>query len=128
MKFKKLCKLGIVILFITLFFISLQPLSLSTTMPLENQNFNGESPYPMNENGQTYGPDIYGSSTIEPPDLMAAYGIDGSFGYVLASNFESKAHTPEEAIEEMKNTPSPRYIPLYDKDGKTVIGTFKIGN
>ena len=35
--------------------------------------------------------------------------------------------TPAEAIAQQKSAPESRTIPLYDVDGKTVIGKFKIG-
>lgn len=68
------------------------------------------SDYPqwqVNKSGQTYGPDIYN----ERPDLIATVTDDGKTGYVLR--------------EDMQRTGE---IPIYESDGKTVIGSKQIGN
>jgi len=113
-----------------LFITSLQSTFLSTKTPLEEQILENKSPYQVNENGQTYGHDIHSLDTIiEPPDLMAAIGVDGTFGYILTSDLYSDSpKTPEEALERQKNRKSPIFIPLYESDGKTIIGEFQMGN
>ena len=97
--------------------------------------------YPTNENGQTYGYFVP-SEENEPqavPQLIAAVGIGGTYGYInrddLRKNLPS---TPEEALEYMehakeKNTATRidgntyiDFIPLYTSDGSTVIGRFGI--
>lgn len=129
MKYKKLCKLGLSMILIILFTISLHPITLLANTTLEKQNLKIENlwpVWPVNENGQTYGPAIYTAPPEAHPDLMATAGVDGTLGYVLFSDLEEPLpRTPEEAVKMNKNPP--RYIPLYDKDGKTVIGTFKVG-
>jgi hypothetical protein len=82
--------------------------------------------YPVNEYGETYGSDAYADIVGKRPDLIAAIGIDGTHGYVRFSDLEPfpPPRTPEEAVAQ--NNPGVRIIPLYDKDGRTVIGQFKI--
>lgn len=70
--------------------------------------------YPINESGQTYGPE-YG---LEPgPELQLAEGANGVRGYVYR---EKGASSLSEALE---YTP-PKSAPLFLHDGKTIIGTF----
>ena len=85
--------------------------------------------FPKNENGQTYGSASDASSPDEEPDLIKAYGVDGTIGYVLKKDLDGEMpNNPEEALEQQKNRPpGGRDIPLYDVDGKTVIGVFHIG-
>ncbi|ADL07111.1 M56 family metallopeptidase [Thermosediminibacter oceani] len=81
--------------------------------------------YRVNEYGETYGPAIYAEVLGEEPDLIAAIGIDGTFGYVRSSDLNPPdPRTPEEAVAQ--NNLGDKLIPLYDKDGRTVIGQFKI--
>nr|WP_281054652.1 M56 family metallopeptidase [Thermosediminibacter oceani] len=83
--------------------------------------------YQVNEYGETYGPAIYAEFLGEEPDLIAAIGIDGTFGYVRSSDLKTPdPRTPEEAVAQ--NKLGARLIPLYDKDGRTVIGQFKVGS
>ena len=97
-------------------------------------------PYPVNENGQTYGGiDPYSIVPQEEPDLIAAMGIDGTLGYIYAADVDGdKPSTPEEAAIYMENLERTReraraagevylrLIPLYDSDGVTVIGEYGI--
>ncbi|MNC41611.1 hypothetical protein D3C75_903850 [compost metagenome] len=65
----------------------------------------------------------------EAPDLVSAAGVDGTSGYIkITDMFEESPKTPEEAIkqQEQRIAAGDRYIPLYDKDGKTVIGKFVV--
>lgn len=81
--------------------------------------------YKINKNGETYGLGISAITLGKEPDLIAAYGIDGTLGYVRSADFElENPTTPEEAKTNQNNRT--RYIPLYDKDGETTIGSFKI--
>ena len=80
--------------------------------------------YPINENGESYGPDFKDQS-MEPPDLQLAVNEEGIVGYIRTSEIPGgKISSPEEAAE---YTPHNGYINLYEKDGKTVIGKFFIG-
>lgn len=85
--------------------------------------------YPKNENGQTYGSAADAISNETMPDLIRAAGVDGTVGYVRKEDLEEEQpKTPEEAIAlQQKRPPGGRDIPLYDADGKTVIGVFHAG-
>lgn len=81
--------------------------------------------YQINEYGETYGSAIYAEILGKEPDLIAAIGIDGTYGYVRSSDLTPPApRTPEEAVAQ--NNVGDKLIPLYDKDGRTVIGQFRI--
>jgi hypothetical protein len=88
--------------------------------------------YSVNKNGQTYGSSALAKTPEEEPDLVAAYGIDNTFGYVYSYELEEasggNAKTPEQALEEQKERQEKGNIkiPLYKSDGKTVIGEFEI--
>ncbi|OPX85589.1 MAG: hypothetical protein A4E53_03398 [Pelotomaculum sp. PtaB.Bin104] len=84
--------------------------------------------FPKNESGMTYGSDLDVTSIDEEPDLILAYGVDGTLGYVLFKDLEGeKPKTPQEALaQQSKNGDKVRQIPLYAVDGKTVIGVFNI--
>lgn len=97
--------------------------------------------YQLNDRGMTYGhvdPRLPPNEQ-EIPQLIAALGIDGTEGYVYASDLDGdQPETPEEAIKYMENLEIEiaaakaagqeylRYIPLYESDGVTVIGKFGI--
>lgn len=104
-----------------------------TSYPIRDTEIN------VNENGQTYGKDVYANNTREEPDLIYAEAMDGTRGYVYASDLNAyKADSPEELLEQDKiyqeiwnNAPAGEvvvacYIPLYEADGKTVVGEFPI--
>lgn len=86
--------------------------------------------YPVNENGQTYGLAPLAPSPEFEPDLIAAGGVDGTLGYVLAEDLNGKLpKTIEEALagQKLRSVTRFRVIPLYASDGKTVVGQFVIG-
>lgn len=100
----------------------------------------------VNQKGLTYG-GIQGTDSGDwtEPDLVAAVGVDGTEGFVYASELADAqmlgmtVNNPEEAAAYMKqlkqeierakaeNRPYLRYIPLYESDGVTVIGEFGVG-
>jgi hypothetical protein len=84
--------------------------------------------YPKNENRQTYGSSADATSPYTEPDLIKTYGVEGTIGYVLKKDLDGvKPRNPEEAIALQKSRPAGgRDIPLYDVDGKIVIGVFHI--
>ena len=88
------------------------------------------SKYPVNEQGQTYGPVPYASKSTETPDLISATGEDGVVGYVKATDLDPKVSSPEEAMAYQKSIEAIDYksIPLYEADGKTVIGEFRLSS
>ncbi|EJL45347.1 hypothetical protein BAG01nite_47110 [Brevibacillus agri] len=87
--------------------------------------------FPINEQGQTYGSALNVTSLGAEPDLIKAYGVDGTLGYVRSEDLRGvKPKNPSEAVALTKqlNAKGSRHIPLYDVDGKTVIGQFSIGD
>jgi hypothetical protein len=67
--------------------------------------------YPTNEFGQTYGSSGGAEDySQDAPDLIGSLGIGDVFGYVLKSD--------------MLSTKRVESIPLYDIDGRTVVGEF----
>lgn len=82
-----------------------------------------EHGYPVNENGETYGPAIKDSD--ESPDLiLVKYG--DSYGYVRKTELDDDGvTTPEEAVDRMQNY-QPRKINVYMQDGVTVIGELEL--
>lgn len=95
------------------------------SFPMGAKNMN----FPKNKNGQTYGSVKDAASSKAEPELISAIGVDGTKGYVLKKDIDGEQpKSPEEAIA-IQNSRSPggRDIPLYDVDGKTVIGVFHVG-
>ena len=85
-----------------------------------------ENGYPVNDKGETYGPNMGNMMIIDEPDLILAQGENGKIGYAKKLDLEGpKPKTPEEAVK-LNNRP-PRELPLYDVDGETIIGKFWIG-
>ena len=86
-------------------------------------------PYPVNENGLSYGSGAGVDEHDPGPDLVAAIGTNGRCGFVRASDRDEEPPAdPEEALAHMADLdPDGRDIPLYAQDGVTVIGTFHIG-
>lgn len=82
-------------------------------------------PYPVNENGMTYGSGAGIDADDPGPELIAAYGTDGRCGFVRAADRPRPARTLAQALA----SPSPdgRLVPLYAQDGVTVIGEFRSG-
>lgn len=79
-----------------------------------------ETKFPTNEAGETFGR----GDLPTLPDLIQAVGDDGTEGYVRDSElYPPITGTPEENAERQAE----RYqVPLYESDGKTVIGTFTV--
>ncbi|WP_252502732.1 metal ABC transporter substrate-binding protein [Sporosarcina sp. Marseille-Q4943] len=84
--------------------------------------------YPINDNGQTYGPNMEDMAVIfGDPDLMLATDENGTIGYVKKVDLDGpQPRTPAEAVRLTKEA-KPREIPLYDIDGETIIGKFIVG-
>lgn len=86
----------------------------------------GEQVYQVNEAGQTYGqaPTVDGA---EMPDLLSAWGNDGTLGYVLFSDLGMEPARSIDEIEEANRRSEEKYtVPLYESDGKTIIGEFTV--
>lgn len=84
--------------------------------------------FPTNANGQTYGSSsgvTYGSQ----PDLILAVATNGRTGYISRDAMEavdgSSVSSLSQAAAYMSQDAS-HTIPVYEKDGTTVIGTFVI--
>lgn len=87
----------------------------------------------INKNGQTYGTYITDEigNLIQEPDLMEAVGENNIEGYVKRIDLydeQNTPNTPEEFITMQKlNTNNKiRVIPLYEKDGETIIDEYHI--
>jgi hypothetical protein len=86
-------------------------------------------PYPVNENGMSYGSGAAIDEDDPGPDLVAAHGTNGRCGFVRASDRQQELpRNPEEAAAYMADLdPAGWDVPLYAQDGVTVIGRFHIG-
>jgi hypothetical protein len=86
-------------------------------------------PYPVNENGMSYGSGASIDADDPGPDLIAAIGTNGRCGFVRASDRDEEPPAdPEEALAQMADLdPDGREVPLYAQDGVTVIGRFHMG-
>lgn len=88
--------------------------------------------FKTNDDGETYGTYIdKGDGEYEEPDLMAVIGVNDAEGYVKKVDLydeENQPNNPEEAIAymEKREKEGPRLIPVYEKDGKTIIGEYRI--
>jgi hypothetical protein len=85
--------------------------------------------YERNESGQSTGSLADASIDQDAPDLIKALATNGAKGYVRSEDLIGPLpKSPEEAIREQKTRARQRVIPVYDSDGKTVIGSFVIGS
>ena len=88
--------------------------------------------FKTNDNGETYGTYIdEGDGEWTEPDLMAVVGLNDVEGYVRKVDLydeENQPNNPEEAIayQKKRDEEGPRIIPVYEEDGKTVIGEYRI--
>jgi hypothetical protein len=82
-------------------------------------------PYPVNDNGMTYGSGAGIDEDDPGPDLVAAYGTDGRCGFVRAADLPQPARTLAQALA--NPSPGGRVVALYAQDGVTVIGTYRGG-
>lgn len=82
--------------------------------------------YPVNNNGETYGPDMKDYEI--GPDLILAVGVNSNLGYIRPEEtLGAEIHSLEDAIEYNKQNTHKTYIPLYMQDGETIIGEFQLG-
>lgn len=115
-------------------------LSLSSYVRAGNENITEtKSTYVVNTNGQTYGSTASYTLILCNQDLILAEAIDGTRGYVYESDLNAdRASSPEELVALAEKNKKiweaapvgqvvvSRYIPVYEADGKTVIGEFPI--
>lgn len=108
--------------------LSLLPVLASNQLSQDN------TPAPIfqvNQSGEKYGSLANANYPGQEPDLVMAIGVDGTKGYLKYSDMMGKLpKNPEEAIamQNSRQNEFPKTLPLYDVDGKTIIGEFKINN
>lgn len=98
--------------------------SPAINMVQSKENELNKQDYSINEQGQTYGRGTYPSGVKIEPDLVGAVGTNSTQGYVKSTDLEPAFASPEEAITFQEANKDGRSIPLYESDGKTVIGEF----
>lgn len=77
----------------------------------------------VNNRGQSFGTGEGVESDADLPDLIAAIGTNGEIGYIQKAALGGPAATPEQALASDSGS---RTVPLYEQDGRTVIGEFAI--
>ncbi len=89
----------------------------------------GGPPYPVNDNGMTYGSGASIDEHDPGPDLIAAYGTNGRCGFIRATDRGPGPQTLEEVVDHLADEQDAggHDIPLYEQDGVTVIGVFHVG-
>ena len=84
----------------------------------------------VNSSGETFGSMLFVTNYEDRPDLIAAVGVDGVEGYIRKSDFDGEMpSSPEEAVKLMHSPEylyTARVVPLYDSEGKKVIGEFRM--
>ncbi len=79
-----------------------------------------ENGYPINERGETYGPDV--KNYLKEPDLMLAVNSEGVVGYIRVSDLNGPdLKTPEEAVQYFGEEIC---VNMFLQDGVTKIGEF----
>lgn len=87
----------------------------------------GRYAYPVNERGQSFGPEIYARTPDEAPDLILAVGTNGDEGYVRQSDLRGlQPKSLDDVASINAQAAQGRDIPLYAENGTTVIGKFHI--
>lgn len=114
-------------------------IALPSTDPSAAPSYAPIPSWPVNANGQTYGPQ--GNSPVAP-DLILVDGTTATGGSVLgyvyskdltkAENWGGAPPTsPAQAIKQQEEGrikyPNGQEVPVYKSDGKTVVGIFRIG-
>lgn len=70
-----------------------------------------------------------GTDCTDPSDVVSAIATNGRRGYVYDSQLNpAPPSTPAQAIAEQNAPWEPDYIPVYERDGSTVIGQFLINS
>jgi len=97
-----------------------------TDAPKVIEELIAQEAYAVNENGETYGSSLSAYTIGVEPDLISAVSTNGVNGYVRADELTPKVSTIEEALKLMGKKGDVRTIPIYDADGKTVLGEFEM--
>lgn len=81
--------------------------------------------WPMNSRGQTYGI----TTDNQEPDLVRVVATNNKVGYSLRTELNGPTpSSPEEALRwQAEQAGKSRVIPVYESDGVTQIGVFRIG-
>lgn len=111
---------GTIILFAATSAKAVTPAEIEVSKETESNN----PDYSVNEQGETYSDAPYGTGTMQELDLVEAVGTNGVQGYVKSTDLEPTFSSPEEAIAFQEANKDGRSVPLYESDGKTVIGEF----
>jgi hypothetical protein len=94
---------------------------------LSNGYFDTASNNPKNQFSENYASKLPAIPVGTEPELIKAIGVDGTIGYVFSIDLEGvQPKNPKEALEQQSKRSSYREIPLYDVNGKKVIGKFRI--
>lgn len=81
--------------------------------------------WPINARGQTYGVAVGNAEA----DLVGAVATNQKVGYALRTELDGpKPSSPEEALRwQAEQADKSRFVPVYESDGVTQIGVFRIG-
>ncbi len=81
----------------------------------------------VNARGQSYGSELTAADPSHTPDLILAYGKDGTLGYVKKIDFlKFQQIAPAASLNLSKLHPNGVDIPLYASDGFTLVGSYHI--
>lgn len=81
----------------------------------------GSTPWGVNEEGQSFGV----KNDKGTPDLVAVAATNGKLGYAYARDLEGPTPSnPSEALAWQSGPQREVDVPVYESDGKTVIGNF----
>jgi len=85
--------------------------------------------WPMNDSGLTYGAPTETVGGYHEPDLIRVTATNGKNGYSLSTDLAGPTpNSPEEAGRwQVEQGGKDRVIPVYESDGATKIGVFRIG-
>ena len=75
-----------------------------------------------NERGQSLGT---ADTTEALPDLVAAIATNGRTGYINSTTLDTEMPTNPAQAAATGRTQAPPTVPVYDRDGVTVIGEFQ---
>lgn len=87
--------------------------------------------YEVNKNNQTFGSGLGELIVGKEPDLIQAYAENGQLGYVKSTDLNKNDYeTLDEVRREIAQNglESVKTIPVYESDGITTIGYFKLTN
>lgn len=122
MKFKIATKKSLVLVIFFAIFLSVVTFVFKSSNAYSGNTFNTK-----NELVENIGSGLPAVEVGKEPELIKAYGIDGTIGYVFSTDLMGvQPKNPKEALELQSKGKNGREIPLYDASGKKVIGKFKI--